>query len=64
MLNLCARGVRPEEVTALPVSRRPNGAWNKSATAVRTNVVEYVSDTSGTKRTFIRADASVDSIGR
>jgi hypothetical protein len=55
--------VLAKEVVAFPVPRRPNGSWNKSATAVRTHVFQDVIDARRAEGALVGADASVERVG-
>ncbi len=57
VLDLGACGVLTKEVVTFPVLRRPDWSGNKSATAVRADVLQDVIDTRGAERALVGANA-------
>jgi hypothetical protein len=64
VLNLGSRGIISEKIVGFPVSRWSNRSLGKTATAVWANIPQNVFDTFRTERTFVGADASVQSMRR
>ena len=63
VLDLGTRWVLAKEVVAFPVLRGPDWSRNKSATAVRADVLQDVIDTRGAERALVGADARVEGVG-
>jgi hypothetical protein len=57
VLDLGVCGIFAEEVTALPVPRRPDGSRDEPAAAIRANVIEDSINARRTERTFVSANA-------
>ena len=63
VFDLRARGILTKEVVTFPVLRRPDWSGNKSATAVRADVLQDVIDTRGAERALVGADARFKRVG-
>jgi len=57
MFDLGTCRVLTKEIIAFPVPQRSDGSGNKSAAAVRADVVQDVVDTGDAERTLVGADA-------
>src|SRR6267143_6109445 len=64
VLDLGTRRVLTKEVVTFPVLRRPDWSGNKSAAAVRADVLQDVIDTRGAERALVGADARFKRVGR
>ena len=62
VLHLGTRWVLAEEIVPFPIPRRPDGARDKTAAAVRTDVAQNTIDAGRAKRAFIRTDARFERI--
>ena len=62
VLHLGTRWVLAEEIVPFPIPRRPDGAWDKTAAAIRTDVAQNAIDAGRAKRALIRADARFDRV--
>ncbi len=64
VLDLGTRWVLAKEVVTFPVLRGPDWSGNKSATAVRADVLQDVIDTRGAERALVGADARIKRVGK
>ena len=64
VLYRCARRVLTEEVVALPIFRRPDRPWDKSAATVGADILQHILNASRAKCAFVTANARIEGIGR
>ena len=64
MLDLGTRRVLTKEVVTFPVLRWPDWSGNKSAAAVRADILQDVIDTRGAEGALVGADARFKRVGR